>query len=134
METAGQLPTTIQERLAKAQSLKEEGNGFFRAKQWKKAIRKYHHTLMYCKGITDKLDFIPGMAQAAAGELRATDEEERQATVMTLAVTNNLAGRKFYRSCFVDHLLITTLSLVILVGTLQLDPAYPFIRTPNRQN
>lgn len=89
-KTAGQLPATIQERLAKAGSLKEEGNDLFRAEQWKKAIRKYHHTLMYCKGITDKLDFIPGLA--AAGGLRVTAEEERQATVMTLAVTNNLAG------------------------------------------
>lgn len=87
---ASELPTTIEGRLAKAVSLKQEGNELFRAKQWKKAIRKYHHTLMYCKGITDKLDFIPGMS--AAGGLKPTAEEEKQATDMTMAVTNNLAG------------------------------------------
>lgn len=87
---ADQLPASIQDRLAKAKSLKNEGNEHFRANQWRKAIRKYHHTLMYCKGITDKLDFIPGMA--AAGGLRPTAEEEKQATEVTLAVTNNLAG------------------------------------------
>lgn len=85
-----ELPSTIQGRLEKAKSLKQEGNELFRAKEWKKAIKKYHHTLMYCKGITDKLDFIPGLA--AAGGLRATDEEERIAREVTVAVTNNLAG------------------------------------------
>ena len=86
----GGLPTTIQGRLAKAKCLKEEGNGLFKEGHWKRAIRKYHHALMYCKGITDKLDFIPGLA--AAGGLRATAEEEGEATELTVAVTNNLAG------------------------------------------
>ena len=84
------LPTTIQGRLDKAKALKQEGNDFFRAKEWKKAVRKYHHTLMYCKGITDKLDFIPGLA--AAGGIKPNKEEESEATELTLAVTNNLAG------------------------------------------
>lgn len=84
------LPKTIQERLTKAIFLKQKGNDFFGAGHWKKAIRQYHHALMYCKGITDKLDFIPGLA--AAGGLRVTEEEEREATEVSVAVTNNLAG------------------------------------------
>lgn len=88
--TKEQLPTTVQGRLVRAKSLKLEGNDFFEHKEWKRAVKKYHHSLMYCKGITDKLDFIPGLA--AAGGLRATQEEEREATNVTTAVTNNLAG------------------------------------------
>ena len=84
------IPTTIQGRLTKAKSLKQEGNEFFRVGGWKKAIRKYHHALMYCKGITDKLDIIPGLA--AAGGVKASEEEKREASEVTVAVTNNLAG------------------------------------------
>lgn len=84
------IPTTIQGRLARAKSLKQEGNELFRVGGWKKAIRKYHHALMYCKGITDKLDFIPGLA--AAGGLRGSEEEKKEASDVTVAVTNNLAG------------------------------------------
>lgn len=87
---SSRLPDTIRGRLDQAQALRQEGNELFREKEWKKAVRKYHHALMYCKGIADKLDFIPGLA--AAGGLKATPEEERVATDMTVAVTNNLAG------------------------------------------
>lgn len=84
------LPTTILGRLVQARCLKQEGNELFRAKEWKKAVKKYHHALMFCKGITDKLDFIPGLA--AAGGVKPTQEEEREATELSMAVTNNLAG------------------------------------------
>lgn len=90
------LPTTIQGRLDRAKALKQEGNEQFRAKEWKAAVKKYHHALMFCKGITDKLDFIPGMA--AAGGVKPSEEEEREATELTMAVTNNLAGRFSPRS------------------------------------
>ena len=99
-----QLPSTIQGRLDRAKQLKGEGNKCFKEKDWKRAIKKYHHALMYCKGITDKLDFIPGMA--AAGGLKATEEEEREATAVTVAVTNNLAGV----FTVVDYIGIFTLS------------------------
>lgn len=88
--TGNQLPTSIRGRLDRAKQLKQEGNQHFKDKGWKKAIKKYHHALMYCKGITDKLDFIPGLA--AAGGVKASAEEEREATDITVAVSNNLAG------------------------------------------
>lgn len=84
------LPTTIQGRLERAKALKQEGNDLFKAREWKMAVKKYHHALMFCKGITDKLDFIPGLA--AAGGVKPSQEEEREATDLTMAVTNNLAG------------------------------------------
>ena len=90
MTSDTQIPGTIEGRLDQAKSLKQEGNEFFKQNEWKAAIRKYHHALMYCKGIMDKLDFIPGLA--AAGGLRATEKQEKEASDVTVAVTNNLAG------------------------------------------
>lgn len=92
------IPTTIRGRLEEALSLKERGNEFFGEREWKKAVRKYHHALMYCKGITDKLDVIPGLA--AAGGLKSTEEEKREATAITVAVTNNLAGLEMLCDCY----------------------------------
>ena len=85
------IPATIQGRLDKARALKKEGNDFFREKEWRKAVRKYHYVLMYCKGICDKLDFIPGLA--SAGKLKPTEEQKRDATDIMMAVSNNLAGK-----------------------------------------
>ncbi len=85
-----EIPATIEGRLALAHTLKEEGNEFFRQKEWKKAAKKYHYTLLYCKGVVDKLDFIPGLA--ATGRLRATREQETEGSELLASVYNNLAG------------------------------------------
>lgn len=85
------MPTTVQGRVARARALKIEGNERFRNQEWKKAIEKYHHAKMFCKGIMDKLDLIPGL-ELAAGRLKATEEQQKEAADVMVAVTNNLAG------------------------------------------
>ena len=85
------LPITVARRIAKAQELKQEGNAFFKQQEWKKAIRKYHHAIMYAKGIIDKFDLIPGL-ERAGGRLKPTDEETKTANELMAAVSNNLAG------------------------------------------
>lgn len=85
------IPSSVSDRLDRARALKLEGNELFKKKEWKKAMKKYHSALMYCKGIADKLDsIIPGLA--ATRREKPTSEQEREAMDVMIAVTNNLAG------------------------------------------
>ena len=78
------------DRLATAEELKQEGNKLFKEGEWKKAIKKYHHTLMYTKGILDKFEALPGLQQAI--QVKATPQEEAAARELSATVSNNLAG------------------------------------------
>lgn len=94
------MPSTVQGRVARAKALKIEGNEFFKEQEWRKAIKKYNHAKMFCKGIMDKLDFIPGL-ELAAGRLKPTKEQKKEATNVMVAVANNLAGEfKAVFCCF----------------------------------
>lgn len=98
VDTVTVKPVGVGDKLAKkaadkitsAQELKQEGNCFFKSGEWKKAIRKYHHALMYAKGVVDKFDSIPGLRHKE----KATPEEESSANELIAALSNNLAGMR----------------------------------------
>ena len=85
------LPEKISDKLVKAEQLKEEGNEFFKERSWKKAIKKYHHGLMYVKGILDRFDAIPGLYESR--RVPPTTEEKAAANVILASLSNNLAGK-----------------------------------------
>ena len=85
------IPPTVDGRLEAARTLKLEGNDFFKKQDWRKAISKYHRAKLYCKGITDKLDFLPGL-ESLSGKTKPTEEQKREASELVVAVSNNLAG------------------------------------------
>ena len=72
--------------------MKDDGNTAFKAGNYRTAIKKYHHALMYTKAVVTQgnLSFIPGLEQVAMHA--ATDKEKAEATELTLTVSNNLAG------------------------------------------
>ena len=76
--------------MVKCRELKEEGNKLVKAKEWKKAMKKYHHALMYVKGITDKLDSLPGL-EAILGRQQPSEQERKDATELMLSLLNNLS-------------------------------------------
>lgn len=84
------LPKTISEKIAKCRELKDEGNKFFKAKQWKKAIKKYHHALMYVKGVTDRLDSLP-LLEATLGRQQPSEQDRKDAIELMLNLLNNLS-------------------------------------------
>ena len=84
------LPTTISEKIAKCRELKDEGNKLFKATQWKKAIKKYHHALMYIKGVTDRLDSLP-LLEATLGKQQPSEQDRKDAIELMLNLLNNLS-------------------------------------------
>ena len=88
------LEETSGDKIAKALELKEEGNAAFKAGDYKKAIKKYHHVLMYTRAVTspgDLQSMIPGL-DPLLKRFHATEEEKAVATELTVTISNNLAG------------------------------------------
>ena len=84
------LPKTISEKIAKCRELKDEGNELFKAKQWKIAMKKYHHALMYINGVTDRLDSLPWL-EATLGRQQPSQQDRKDAVELMLSLLNNLS-------------------------------------------
>ena len=56
----------IQEKLEKSLTFKDEGNNLYKAKEYKKAMRKYHNAILYLKGIDNDLHGTPAFLQSAS--------------------------------------------------------------------
>ena len=79
--------------ISKALQLKQEGNGFFKSGELRSAMKKYHHGLLYVRGISNHFDLVPGLpVDVSAGAVKPTAEEEEAATDIVLTLSNNLAG------------------------------------------
>ncbi|XP_031554606.1 tetratricopeptide repeat protein 9C-like [Actinia tenebrosa] len=83
---------TKAEKLEQARILKDEGNAFYKQKDYKNAMKKYHQALMYVKGLFDQVPF-QGMFLP---ETRFPDEEtaifKEKAQQIELSCFNNLAA------------------------------------------
>lgn len=90
--TGPKLAESSLDKIAKSQELKDEGNTAFKAGNYRTAIKKYHHALMYTKAVVDQgdLSVLPGLEQVV--KRRATDEEKAAAKELTTTISNNLAG------------------------------------------
>ncbi len=85
------LPQSVSDRLARALKLKDEGNACFKLQEWRKAIKKYHHSLMFVKGVTDRPDKMMGFALPSRFS-KPTAEEEKYSVELLVSVHNNIAG------------------------------------------
>ena len=75
--------------------LKKEGNLLVKTEEWKKAMKKYHHALMYVKCVCDKLDRLPGL-EASLGRQQPSVEEKKEATQLMLSLWNNLSCELYF--------------------------------------
>ena len=79
-------------KIARARELKDEGNLAFKAGEYRGALKKYHHALMYTKGVSSQgsLSVLPGLEEAL-GRV-ASKEEKKAANEIALVVFNNMSG------------------------------------------
>lgn len=88
--TGNPLPKRISERILKCRELKEEGNKLVKSQEWRLAMKKYHHALMYVKGITETNNALVGM-EDALGRQKPTEQEKEDVTELMLSLWNNLS-------------------------------------------
>lgn len=79
-------------RIQKSLELKEDGNSLFKQQEWKKAIKKYHHSLMYATGITDQRAKLLGGLDILPTALKPTKEQENEAEEISVSLHNNITG------------------------------------------
>ena len=96
-EMRGQYKTNS-EKLSRAKELKEIGNGLFKKGDTKNALKKYHHALMFVKGIASS-DLGLGVAGVPSDLLneKVTEEEREMGDELTALIHNNIAGD--YKVC-----------------------------------
>ena len=99
-----QLAQSSSDKITKAHELKEDGNAAFKAGNYRTAMKKYHHALMYTKGVINQgdLSVIPGLEHVARDGV--TDEEKAAATKLDLIISNNLAGSRHVQLHLLIHL------------------------------
>merc|ERR1712050_251314 len=85
----------IQEKLNQALAFKDEGNDLYKAKEYKKAMRKYHNAILYLKGIDNDLHGTPAFLQTSSvdpnSEKKISAELEQECIKTNISVYNNLA-------------------------------------------
>jgi len=85
----------IQEKLNQALAFKDEGNDLYKAKEHKKAMRKYHNAILYLKGIDNDLHGTPAFLQSASvdpnSDKKISPELEKECIKANISVYNNLA-------------------------------------------
>ena len=82
-------------RISKAKELKDEGNELFKRGEWAKAIRKYHHGLMYVRGDLGKNEDLLSMLGVSQTSMAPTEERRQESRKLMISLSNNLAGSSY---------------------------------------
>ena len=86
----------LETKLETALAFKEEGNALYKAKEYKKATRKYHNAILYMKGIDNDLHGTPAYLQAFSvdpnSKVKISQDLEEQCIKANIAIYNNLAA------------------------------------------
>lgn len=86
---------TNSEKLARAKELKDTGNAFFKSGDTKNAVKKYHHALMFIKGVFSSDFGMPGLPNDLMKMNEKVTEEERAiGDELTAVIHNNIAGSR----------------------------------------
>ena len=92
---AGTSVLSFKEKLERGTALKEEGNEFFKQKQYRNAMKKYHRALLHVLGLADQPPFL----QQYQANLEVVNEEQKEEVhQIQFSCYNNLAGslNKFF--------------------------------------
>ena len=89
-------PELIEQKLKTALTFKDEGNELYKAKDYKKAMRKYHNAIMYLNGIDNDLHGTPSFMQFASvdpdSEKKIPQSLEQECIKANISIYNNLAA------------------------------------------
>jgi len=88
---------SIDGKLAQALVFKDEGNTFYKEKDYKKALRKYHNAILYMKGIDNDLHGTPAFMQTSSSvdpnsQKKISPDLERECIKANISIYNNLAA------------------------------------------
>ena len=84
----GSSGLTLEDKIDHSSALKEEGNALFKQKDLKKAMKKYHTSLMYVRGLVDR----PSLLQHTPSAEMANEEQKERIHQIEFSIYNNLAG------------------------------------------
>ena len=91
-----QNPSKLETKLETALAYKEEGNALYKAKEYKKAARRYHNAILYMKGIDNDLHGTPAFLQSSSvnpnSDKKISKDLEEQCIKANIAIYNNLAA------------------------------------------
>lgn len=90
-ETTKAPVLTKADKVQQASILKDEGNVFYKQKDYKNAMKKYHQCLMYVKGLFD-VPFQGLFSQETSSPDEETLGLKTKAQQIELSCYNNLAG------------------------------------------
>ena len=92
---ASQSNLTPTEKIIKAYEVKDEGNGHFKALDYQTAIKRYHHALLYVKGLSDENPFqaLTGVSPLSNGENKLSEKSKESIKELEFICNNNLAGK-----------------------------------------
>jgi tetratricopeptide (TPR) repeat protein len=76
MSAAAPLPSTVPEKISFATALKNEGNEFFKAAEYKKAAKCYKKVLLYINGLHGSDSQMKGFMQAMGASSRWDDTDD----------------------------------------------------------
>lgn len=86
----------IEEKLSQALVYKDQGNELYKAKDYKKAMRKYHNAILYMKGIDNDLHGKPAFLQFASvdpnSDKKIPENLEDECIKANVSIYNNLAA------------------------------------------
>ena len=99
------MPQTAQETLSVCKNLKEEGNSYFKQKDYQNAISKYSRIMMFAKTIMaeeagDHMLSHVQMAQGSDGHANLTDKENQEVKDCVAAANLNMSICFFYQKNF----------------------------------
>lgn len=87
---------TKQEKLDKGNALKDEGNAFYKQKDYKNAMKKYHRALLYVKGLNQKHPFS-AILNIPNGDSEMSEEFKEKIQQTESSCYNNLAGNVIHQ-------------------------------------
>ena len=84
---------SCQEKLVMAEIYKDEGNLLFKGGQTREAMKKYHRSLLYLKGVDADQNKMYSFSSASSQEA-LSEEEQIKLKKLTADCHNNLAGNQ----------------------------------------
>ena len=104
VEASKKSNAVIETKLQTALKFKEEGNVFYKSKDFKKAMRKYHNAILYMKGIDNDLHGTPEFLKTSSvnpdSEKKIDDELEDKCIEANISIYNNLGKNPFTLESF----------------------------------
>ena len=102
---SNEIEKMIQEKLEKSLAFKDEGNNLYKAKEYKKAMRKYHNAILYLKGIDNDLHGTPAFLQSASVDPNSGNYRYllRKTLRLIICLNPKVSNNRVHSLCFISN-------------------------------